>query len=588
MMLVLLKHFLVAAPVLNLFLFSGYAPYLKVLSMIDKFGGNKNVYFISTKNVKSGFKIEKEISGWLSVDSEENTGVLSNPGAGEAEEKKRKDRVAQINQLKKEEYENELKQWENACAQIEREKAEYERKKDAWNRWCDSKQKIEKEFASSVWDDPDKLLERVFVATEAHQGDVSLSELSFYSNAEITLYSYEPFGGENWFAGYVGTDPNTEERGFIKSSVLKTKFRFPEYTNAELEELQYKLGNEPENPIESEFSTPKKPVQSLKYDGELDKLAEESKKYQDLKQKSSRPLSWDYMKKNPNIAALNTVTNEVQSTPRQVSSNIVTSITTSSDAQPAPQQLSSSNTFTRAPSSPFPSTSAKQEIDLPPSAASHMRKISNSQKRANDSTSSANTSSQSYQKEPELTSWIKPQRPLGRSDDSDEDAPNVTASHSRFNSGSNFSTSKEKVQEAAQTKIPAPQKKPSDSFFEFEVTETKGIRDMFESGKASQSREDSLAQTSKVEVFVNVEPKVISNRVSSDLVLNLKGFADPDYTKYKSEDIRSGKALKVDPSRKYEYLEDEEFQKIFGMSMNQFSKLTDFKRDQMLKKANLK
>jgi len=53
------------------------------------------------------------------------------------------------------------------------------------------------------------------------------------------------------------------------------------------------------------------------------------------------------------------------------------------------------------------------------------------------------------------------------------------------------------------------------------------------------------------------------------------------------EDLKSGKAENIDPSRKEIYLSDEEFQKLFNTTKAEFEKQPKWKRAQAKKKVGL-
>jgi hypothetical protein len=113
--------------------------------------------------------------------------------------------------------------------------------------------------------------------------------------------------------------------------------------------------------------------------------------------------------------------------------------------------------------------------------------------------------------------------------------------------------------------------------------------DLSENGNGKTKPRNSLGNNAVSPKPENASIEKLSFPVSvrDDLPRTMNGYTDPERVKFKADQIRTGTALNVDPARKYQYLEDEEFEKIFGISMSQFEKLNEFKRHQMLRKENL-
>lgn len=79
------------------------------------------------------------------------------------------------------------------------------------------------------------------------------------------------------------------------------------------------------------------------------------------------------------------------------------------------------------------------------------------------------------------------------------------------------------------------------------------------------------------------------SRLKAEAVAQLKKdqYLDPDDNIFKYEQLKGQFPNGVDPVRKEEYLSDEEFEKVFGMSYDDYMKLGAFKRKQLKKKVGL-
>lgn len=106
---------------------------------------------------------------------------------------------------------------------------------------------------------------------------------------------------------------------------------------------------------------------------------------------------------------------------------------------------------------------------------------------------------------------------------------------------------------------------------------------------AAPTSSTSLAnRLSSVSITESKAPTPATEQRRSSLSASTS-FADPTVTKYPHSVLKDKdtKPADVDPSKKEQYLSDEEFQQLFGMARDAFAKLAGWRRDDLKKKVGL-
>eukprot|EP00475_Leptophrys_vorax_P007945 TRINITY_DN1507_c0_g1_i2.p1 TRINITY_DN1507_c0_g1~~TRINITY_DN1507_c0_g1_i2.p1 ORF type:complete len:613 (+),score=220.34 TRINITY_DN1507_c0_g1_i2:338-2176(+) len=608
-----LNQFLTQSSVHNLFLFAGDGDYAKVFDNLQFFH-HKQIYVIGNSHTAS--KLAASLaSGCLFIDTDKNLAALLGTDLHLEEEKASIHRQIEDYEQVRRDFDAAVKHRELLLAErMEMERSKEEEEKNLTTRYAeelarwnqgraDAQQKSEQQF----WDNADALLNHVFRATFDFEGDASVSEMSLRAGAEYSVYSFEDFDGEHWFSAL---DVETAGTGYIRHSVLKTRtfpvdlqipvaqFDEPEPQKPDLSQLEHKYAL---------AEVPPKPLINVNFDLEIKKLTDK------LSQLKSEPAQavWTAVKNQPLGSAppLKIHVEEKDSGHRHE----------------APAVHKHPEPFLEPPVVELPKPVEKPVEQTRPAM---VRTVSNKNSPAPSAVDA----------DPVLSSWIKPAKKDEHEDEEDNhlDFPSpavepkkwtppvktnkstkaapaaptpaaaaamptpaiaTSASSSLPISATHSARPPRNVAKGGGASAPKPaEETPSSSssggtkFGDVYMPSTSSKKKMFEIGT---TEEFVLPQASRSARFTMAEgPTVIAGSAlaaasSSGPVLDARGFADPEHTKYTLQELVSGTAAHVDPERKHEYLEDEEFQQLFGCTPNQFTKFTEFKKNQMLKDKKL-